>query len=61
VSAEVVAGALKSMGGLIVLAKNVYFSASLVCAITVWTVLSGLLVELTIYAFIAVIERRERQ
>ncbi len=58
VSAEVVAGALQSMGGLINLAKNVYLSPSLVCAITVWTVLSGLLVELLISATIALFERR---
>ncbi|MBE5731816.1 MAG: ABC transporter permease subunit [Clostridiales bacterium] len=61
VSAEVVAGALKSMGGLINLAKNVYLSPSLVCAITVWTVLSGLFIELVICAVIALIERRETQ
>lgn len=46
VSSEVVSGALKSLGGLISIAQNVYLSPSLVVAITLWTVITGLVVEL---------------
>jgi NitT/TauT family transport system permease protein len=58
VSSEVVSGALKSLGGVISLAQNVYLSPSLVCAVTVWTVFSGLVVELIVTGVIALTERR---
>ena len=58
VSSEVVSGALKSLGGVISLAQNVYLSPSLVCAVTVWTVVSGLVVELIVALAIALAERR---
>lgn len=58
VSSEVVSGALKSLGGVISLAQNVYLSPSLVCAVTVWTVFSGLVVELIVALAIALAERR---
>lgn len=58
VSSEVVSGALKSLGGVISLAQNVYLSPSLVCAVTVWTVVSGLVVELIVALAIALTERR---
>ena len=58
VSSEVVSGALKSLGGVINLAQNVYLSPSLVCAVTVWTVFSGLVVELIVTGVIALTERR---
>ncbi len=58
VSSEVVAGVLKSVGGLIDLAKNVYFSPSLVSALTVWTVITGLVIELIVFAVMELIDRR---
>ena len=56
VSSEVVMGALKSLGGIINSAQNVYFSPSLVIAVTLWTVLTGLVVEIVLSALTA--ERR---
>ena len=56
VSSEVIMGALKSLGGIIQSAQNVYFSPSLVVAVTVWTVLTGLVVEIVLSIF--TVERR---
>ena len=57
VSSKVVMGALKSLGGIIHSAQNVYFSPSLVVGVTVWTVLTGLVVEIVLSIF--TIERRK--
>lgn len=57
VSSEVVAGVLKSLGGLINTAQNVYISPSLVAAVAVWTVLTGLVVELVMTAISTLLER----
>jgi hypothetical protein len=53
----VIMGALKSLGGIIQSAQNVYFSPSLVVAVTVWTVLTGLVVEIVLSIF--TVERRK--
>ena len=45
VAAEVLVGAYNSLGGLMVLAKNTYLDTSLVFAVTVWTVITGLVAE----------------
>jgi NitT/TauT family transport system permease protein len=58
VSSEVVSGALKSLGGIISLAQNVYLSPSLVVAVTLWTVLSGLVVEIAITFVVGIVDRR---
>ena len=46
VSSEVIMGAMKSLGGIIQQAQNVYFSPSLVMAVALWTVITGLVVEI---------------
>lgn len=60
VSSEVVTGALKSMGGLINTAQNVYLSPSLVVAVTVWVVVTGLFAELITHLVATLLDKRRR-
>lgn len=50
VGAEVLVGALQSMGGLMYYAKNVYLDSALVFAITIWIVITGIVGQIALYS-----------
>lgn len=50
VGAEVLVGALQSMGGLMYYAKNVYLDPSLVFAVTFWIVITGIIGQFALYS-----------
>lgn len=56
VGAEVLVGALQSMGGLMYYAKNVYLDPSLVFAVTLWIVITGIVGQAGLYSLRKVVK-----
>lgn len=59
VGAEVLVGALQSMGGLMYYAKNIYLDSSLVFAVTIWIVITGVVGQIGLYSLRKIIKPYE--